>query len=159
VSGWGFDGSVIARLTDAFSVNGSVGWNSLEFQSDTLQQGAVLFPTGDRMNLSPELTVGVGAEYRWPLSGSLEGFVAGDARYTSQLINHDVVGGFSVVTESDDVRNLNLRGGVDADRWSLTLFADNVTDERGAIEPGSTSLPYPVRQRPRTIGLQLTFTD
>jgi hypothetical protein len=116
-----------------------------------------LFPAGDRMNLSPALTFGTGGEYRTALNDSLTGFITGDARYSSKLISHNVVSGAAVVNESSKIWNATLRAGVEANHWTLTAFVENLTDEHGALEPGTLSNPEQARLRPRTVGLQFSF--
>jgi hypothetical protein len=108
------------------------------------------------MNNSPEFTASVGAEYRFPL-GKVEGFLATDARYNSRLVAYDVVNGTSLLYRSDDVFNMNLRAGVQAGHWTLSAFAENLTDGNNALTPATTSSPFPTRQRPRTVGVQATF--
>lgn len=159
VSGFGVDASLSARPTDNLTLNGNLGWNSLEFDADTFLGANVLLPEGERMNVSPELTVGLGAEYTFPLGGNgLEGFFAGDARYTSRVTSHDVVAGIPVHRVFDNIYDTNLRAGIQSDNWTISAFAENVLDKNGALGPVTGQpLPAATRQRPRTIGLQATF--
>jgi iron complex outermembrane recepter protein len=165
VSGFGVDASISARPTDNLTLNANLGWNSLEFEADTFLTNPsgtfVLLPEGERMNFSPELTIGVGAEYTFPLGGDgLEGFIAGDARYTSHVVNYDVIADIPLQRVYDDIYDTNLRVGMQSENWTLTAFAENVLNENGALGPfGGQPLPAAARQRPRTIGIQLTLTN
>jgi hypothetical protein len=110
------------------------------------------------MNMSPERIIGLGGEFRLAVKSTLECVLAADARYTLEVVDHDVVGGVPVTTISDNVIDIGLGRGIEAANRSLTGFIDNLSDDNGALAPGATSLPLPTRQRPRTIGIQLTFS-
>jgi iron complex outermembrane recepter protein len=158
-SGYGIDGSVAGRVTDSFSLNANAGWNNLEFDSDTFQSGAILLPRGGRMMESPELTVGIGAEYRFPIGESgLSGFVAADVRYTSESVRYNVAAAQRIESTYDDRYDSDLRMGVEADQWTFSTFVENVANESATVGPSAgVGLPLGVRQRPRTIGVQATF--
>ncbi len=48
--------------------------------------------------------------------------------------------------------------GVEADKWSVYLFADNLTDELAVYAPGTQgTLDTIIVNQPRTIGLKLSY--
>ena len=55
---------------------------------------------------------------------------------------------------------MNLRAGVTNENWDITIFADNVTDERAnlgdnrSIAAETPGRPRIITNRPRTIGLE-----
>ena len=63
------------------------------------------------------------------------------------------------IVDRDSWSALNLRAGVLNENWDVTLFADNVTDERAnladnrSIAAEMPGRPRIVTNRPRTIGL------
>lgn len=58
------------------------------------------------------------------------------------------------LNRSDDVDDLNIRVGVAGNGWQVSLYANNVTDERNmALNLGSTVYS----QRPREIGINVQF--
>lgn len=101
----------------------------------------------------PETTLSASGTYRWPLGGgSLQGFVYGGVQYASERSDEVNFG-----VDSDKTTRVDLRVGVESETWSAYLFADNLTDEDGAIGPYSFGPTGPaIRMQPRAIGLQLT---
>lgn len=116
--------------------DGSIGGNQLMRQSRTQMQ--------------------LGTEYEFPV-GSLNGFVGGDVGYKSK--------------QYSDTMNLayvpsrqiaNLRAGIRADRYDVTLWVKNLTDERYASASyaimGATDVQYtPVQGPHRTWGVTARY--
>lgn len=164
-SGYGISANIIAKLTDGLSVNASGDWNNLEFDEAVLQPVAgppgstvVLFPKGSRLNNSPKLTASLGAEYRFPIGNDLKAFFAANGRYNSKMIRYDLVNVTPTKTESDNIVYGEVRAGVEARHWTTTLFVDNVTNENGGVVATTSLVPTEARLRPRTYGLQLSFS-
>ena len=67
------------------------------------------------------------------------------------------------IVDRDSWSALNLRAGVLNENWDVTLFADNVTDERAnladnrSIAAEMPGRPRIVTNRPRTIGLEARY--
>lgn len=101
----------------------------------------------------PETTLSAAATYRWDIGGtSLDGFAYGGIQYASA--RSDTV---NFAPDSDKTTKLDVRVGVEGEVWSAYLFADNLTDEDGAISPFSLGSMGPaVRYQPRTVGLQIS---
>lgn len=108
---------------------------------------------GDRINQVPETTLSATATYRWPLTSGLRGFARGNAQFTSDRV--DVVNG---ALPSDAMTILDLRVGMEGKAWGAYLFADNVTDQAGAIDITLRGSATAVRPRPRTYGLNVRFS-
>jgi len=71
---------------------------------------------------------------------------------------------FAIYRPSDTIDTVTARIGVEIDRVSLTLFADNLTNERGATTfrtvlpvTATTVEAFAPRLRPRTIGIEGSF--
>ena len=110
---------------------------------------------GDRVLGVPETTLSAAATYRWPLSSALNGFLHGDAQYTSDRV--DIASG---QLPSDALTSVDLRIGLEGESWGAYLVGDNLTDEEGAADVifqgfggGITT-----RLRPRTYGLTLRYS-
>ena len=123
---------------------------------------------GNRPSNTPELSISSGASLFYPLSGSLSlvghlAFQYIDSRFTT-------VQNFPS-SELDAQRFVNIRLGVEGEKWSAVLFATNATNElafqsvvggtgrlvvdaNGELDfsPGTTSV-----NRPRQLGLDLRF--
>ncbi len=135
---------------DGLSLQLSGGYTDAEFTEDV---DGININDGDRIPGVPETTLSAAATYRWPLTASLEGFVDGRLQYTSERT--DTV---NFATPSDNTTSIDLRAGLEGTRWGAYLFADNVTDEDGAVDVYLFGPDGPAtRMRPRTIGLNLRY--
>jgi len=121
---------------------------------------------GDRLPYAPEWTASASADYQWPVTGRATAFLGGSFRYISQQATDfdpgylDAFGRRLVI---DGYETLDLRAGVDFDKFNLTLFAKNVTSSDGLIHagdyltrPGDLVTAAPVR--PRTFGATVGFS-
>jgi len=158
-SGLGVDATLSYQPTRALTLWTSVGWNDLKLSKDVLSDGVVLFQKDSRLNNSPERTGAVGASYRAPTAKEgLDVVLSGNFAYGSQRLLRYLTAGVVNETLSDDYRSVKASIGLAADRWTLDLYGDNLTNDGGAITPPDTNTAgTSVRQRPRTIGLQLTI--
>jgi outer membrane receptor protein involved in Fe transport len=116
---------------------------------------------GDSLPWIPDYSFGLNADYEWNVFTDAKAYVGGLVSYTGKrdvdFLNRDANGD---VREVDAYTTLDLRTGITWDRWSIELYAKNVTDEEGitdVVTPG----PFPNGAagigaiRPRTIGLSL----
>ncbi len=108
---------------------------------------------GSRITGVPESSLSANTTYRWPLSDNWQGFVHSSVQYSSDRT--DIVSGG---LPSDSTTAVDLRLGVEGSQWSAYLFADNLTDEDGAIDVRGLGPNGPVtRMRPRTYGLNIRY--
>ena len=108
---------------------------------------------GDRVPNVPEVLLSASSTYRWPFSDSLNGFVYGGVQYASERTDT-----INFAADSDSTTRVDLRLGLESRIWSAYLFADNLTDEDGAIAPYYLGPNGPAtRLRPLTVGLQLSL--
>jgi iron complex outermembrane recepter protein len=156
-SGPGAELGLTATPVDGLTVSANFSWNDLQVDSDIFTGTTLLFPEGSRLVLSPERTVSLSADYRFPLGGSgLWGRIAAAANYLPSVIVSRT--NATVFSTSDDIRNVRASLGIDASgRWSAMLFADNLGNERGLTARDPLSPQWDTRLRPRTIGLQVEF--
>jgi outer membrane receptor protein involved in Fe transport len=111
-------------------------------------------PDGTRIPNTAESTFSIVATYRTELTAQLAGFMRGTASYVGDAI--------SSLTRADDVvpsrTVLDLRIGVEGERWQAYVFADNLTDEeikysQVDFDDLATGEDQFFFGRPRTIGV------
>lgn len=164
-SGPGVDATLNYRPIDELRLGFSLGWNDLTLNENLFASAGtppaplLLFRKGGRPNDSPEWTGSFNAEYRTPaFGGDLELVLTGNYTISTKRIVRALTG--STVTErfSDSYSLLNTSLGIEGDRWSLSIFADNLLDEDASV--GTPFVGYAdesVHARPRTIGVQTNF--
>ena len=133
-----------------------VGYTDTEIQD---AEGFPGFLDGDEISGVPDLTATASAQYVFPLFDAWSGRLRFDANYYGESTSQNN----NVIRERDSWNAVNLRAGVTNESWDITLFADNVTDERAnlgdnrsiaAETPGRSRI---VTNRPRTIGLEARY--
>ncbi len=108
---------------------------------------------GDPIVGVPEWTASASATYRWPLWSTVDGFAFGGLQYASE--REDVASGF---VPSDSVAKLDLRLGLEGQAWGAYLYAENLSDEDGAVDASAAGPDgLALRYRPRTWGLTLRY--
>jgi outer membrane receptor protein involved in Fe transport len=116
----------------------------------------LIVPDGTRIPKTAETTLSLGATYRTEITERLGAFFRGTASYVGDSI--------ASLTRPDDVvpsrTVLDLRAGVEGERWQAYLFADNVTNEeiyyyQVDFPDLATGEDQYFVGRPRTIGLNV----
>jgi iron complex outermembrane recepter protein len=162
-SGTGFDLGLTARPVYGLELGVSASWNNLEMDADVFSSGVLLFAKGDRLNLSPELTLGASAGYTFSLGRSgFDGRLVASVSHTSELDLRSIVFGQQTIADGDDMTIGRVSASVEApeDNWAVSLFVDNVANEHDTPVrfPFAAIIPdWNSRVRPRTIGVQLDF--
>jgi outer membrane receptor protein involved in Fe transport len=154
-----------ARPASGLDLALSAGYNDGELTEDT--PGAPAGPNpgfkGDRLPGVPRLNLAASAQYTFPLSsGGLDGFGRVDYSYTgdSTTTFNDLstANGLPSHFEPDAYGLLNLRLGVQNERWTVALFVDNATDERAQLLIDNAGVTERItRNRPRTFGMNVRF--
>jgi outer membrane receptor protein involved in Fe transport len=161
-SGIGSDVALIFQPIDRLTVQMSVSWNNLEFDSDVISGSLVLFRKGERPTSSPQVTGSLSAQYSFPLGGGYQGTINAYGNYISAQSYRGFVGATLSDLEVDSGDPMVLAGtrlSVDLPKnWRATLFTDNLTNERGAPVRAFVGVRnWDARVRPRTVGLQLDY--
>src|SRR5262249_44069223 len=114
---------------------------------------------GDKLPNVPHFQGSASADFTAPISNTLRGTLAADLSYrgesNTQLRAASLTSGNVVL---DSYALLNLRGAIEADQWTATLFVRNVADKRAKIDAIST-VQDPlaiITVRPRTYGVSFT---
>src|SRR3546814_2456653 len=77
----------------------NIGWNDLTLDGDVFAGPFLLFDKGDRLNFSPEYTIGGSADYSFDI-GQYNGTFSVSGNYTSRRSLHTIARG-PVVTTGD----------------------------------------------------------
>lgn len=153
--GFELDGSI--RPSDNLRLEGAVGYTDAEF-TETVPG---LVNEGDRLQQVPRLTASGSFDYTFDgeiISGS-ETFIRGSIAHVGSSISRTVDSGNPRIRPSYVIANTRL--GIKNDAWQAAIFVDNIFDETAVFGDNRTlaaeSLGRPriVRNRPRTIGLDL----
>jgi outer membrane receptor protein involved in Fe transport len=129
-----------------------------KFPPDAIRGGVYASP-GDRLPFTPRWSANLSVVDEFPISGSFTGFAGGTMSYVGARD-----GGFTgTATQQRQLyrsyNQLNARIGVKRDSWTATLFATNVTDQRGELggnqlTPNAPDIVQIIR--PRQMGLSLS---
>ncbi|MFC4312520.1 TonB-dependent receptor [Steroidobacter flavus] len=146
-----------AELETSFTpVDGLMFTAGVSYVDATLEEAAAGTPArdDDPLPLTAEWSGNISAQYQRELTGSLAGFVRGEANYVGERWStFRSIGARARLL--DAYTTFNLRAGVSSGPWRASLFANNLTDERiVTFTPGTI---YEVVSLPRVIGLDLTF--
>ena len=131
-------------------------WRSAEDRDDGLPPDA---PKGTEMPYVPTWQYTATARYDFD-AGSLPMYAQAAFSWRDETWN-DLEESNPRRSKIDSYGVLNLATGIDRDSWSLSLYANNVTDERGQIDIGDPGYASPTgldftrnHIRPRNIGIR-----
>lgn len=163
----GVEASLSVRPTAGFTLSGTTAYTDATLRDDAATSIGGF--RGERLPNVPRWTGTLDASYDWTI-GDWQPFVGASFRYQSDRMSD------FIATPAGPVRDrtvlpaystVDLRAGVSNDRWSLNLFAKNVTDKRAflgltpldnATSPAAVSaIPFSTGVlQPRTIGAALS---
>lgn len=157
-------------LSDAWQIDATLGWNEAEVSdatvltlTDGVNDYEIPVTQGARLPLTPEWTASLGIEYRSP--GRLlnaQPFARLDLAYVGESVNtlegiESVVGPGNVTTQKAYDTG-DFRIGLESEDWTVSLFVDNVWDERANLFLSNRwAVQRQAINRPRTIGLQFRY--
>jgi outer membrane receptor protein involved in Fe transport len=155
----GFEVETSARLNDLVRIGGQVTYTdaTLESVAAGLQDVAT---AGQRLPDVPEWSSAFNVEVSGTVWNNVEGFVRGDLQYVGERQN--ALGPFS--EQLDSYSLLNVRAGLQSGPYRLSVFANNLTDERAELARTTlfgVRLGEPLQldrvtvNRPRTIGISI----
>ena len=157
----GVEFTVSARPVKGLNLSANGAYTDAHLTKDT--DPAIEGLDGDPLPYVPDWSLNLNADYEWPIFRAWNGFVGGSVTYTG-----DRTPDFNIRNTSNDLVKLpsyttiDLRAGVESDRWLAQVFVRNLTNKRGIssviiLDPGN----YPNDAgalsiiRPRTIGVTL----
>ncbi|MDE2304240.1 MAG: TonB-dependent receptor [Gammaproteobacteria bacterium] len=151
---YGAEVELALNLAEGWLLSQNLGYTHATNSTTVTAAGVV---SGDRLLDVPEITANTSIAYRRPFGHALA-FVA---RATNSYVGsiQDITYTRNTLPSYDLVA---ARAGVEADRWSATLFIDNLTNKRallsntGALSANISILNRVATNQPRTIGADLS---
>lgn len=132
---YGIEAEFSLLVTESLLVNLNAGYLHAEFDKFTnaFIDGAIVDLSKQRMPNAPEWTASADVQYTFPIANSWDGFARlewffRDETYSdlTALARRDE--GFPFVVPSYD--NVNLRVGLEGERFSVTAYVENLFDEK-----------------------------
>jgi iron complex outermembrane receptor protein len=141
----GFELELTAKATDSLDVYANFGYTDGRITG--MEDPTVI---GNKPPLLTKNTVNAGFQYHQPLRDGLNGVL----RFDYQEIGRTWWDPYNV-TSRDPVNLIDLRAGVEADRWSVTAWSKNLTNKiyNEEFSPGG----FLWRALPRRYGLDFAF--
>jgi iron complex outermembrane recepter protein len=141
------------------SLRANVGYNHTVLKSVPLSVTSVAYAaTGDVLPYTPKLTFAVSGDYRFPLDARTQAFVGATMSYQGSKFTS--YGADQLNMKIPSYAAVNLRAGVDWERYTLAFHIENLTNAFGIISAINQSLspaqalPYDASViRPRTFGV------
>jgi hypothetical protein len=115
----------------------------------------ITVPSGTRIPGAAETTFSTYGEYRFAFTNNLGGL----ARISYSYTGDSIVSLTRPEFETPSYYLLNARFGIEAEKWELSIFGDNLTDEFVTYKAETFPQPFVGTVwgigRPRTIGVNL----
>jgi iron complex outermembrane receptor protein len=128
---YGVELTVTSAPINGLIMNLNVGWLQAEYQEFTaLIDGQNRVLDGLTIPNSPEWTISADAEYSFPITSGLNGFVRGEYIYRDELRSTTaalIQEGFPWVVPSYDI--VNLRAGVEGEKYTVAFYVENLFDD------------------------------
>ncbi|MEL6665947.1 MAG: TonB-dependent receptor [Pseudomonadota bacterium] len=158
---WGVEAEIAALLFDDLEASLSLGYTNAEYTEVAPLDPAL--PVAQQVTLdselpnTPELTLAIALDYNTRLTDSMELILHGDYRHNSSVEN-DAINSVFLSQGATDVFNASI-GVLVNDTWGLSIFGDNLGDER-FITSGDSNFGIGFHEanfnRPREWGVKLT---
>ena len=175
----GIEAQLTVHPVNGLTLNVNGAWIDAHLTEDTPPLAGGF--DGDKLPYVPTVSFGLNTDYEWQLSNTATAFVGGTVAYKGNQRDNfnvaDVVGvnpdgsfvfAFTPQRKIGDYATVDLRGGVQFDRFTLEAYVKNLTNAEGVnsiavLEDalvGNNILPgnaiRAALTRPRTIGLSLS---
>lgn len=153
----GFEIEVVAAPADGLTLSFGVGYTNAEI---TDAAGVAGVTVGDKIQGVPDWTFSTSGEYVFPLSDDYEGILRVDFNHYGRSFSSNNETSAATQRLRPSWTALNLRAGIMQEQWEVTLFVNNITDERANLaDSRSIAAETPGRQRlvttrPRTMGIE-----
>jgi iron complex outermembrane receptor protein len=145
------------KATDALTLSASGSYNDTEVVE--LDADNAANEVGDPSDYVPKLSYTLAADYSFPWSASVAGFVHLDLNHRDEVPYTDRFMYYPefITQTSDSFTLLGARIGAKWDRTSLELFGNNLTNENKAVDP-FVVWNQANRTKPRTFGIKAAYT-
>lgn len=151
----GIELSVELKPMDGLTVASWVSWNDAVL-TEPLPPGPAYGRSGDRLPITPKFSANLSLRQEFALPASMTGFVGASASYVG-----DRAGIFTATATQrrqtfDSYVRADLQAGLTVNDWDVSLFVNNVADERGVLlgDPAIAAASYYIQ--PRSYGIAMT---
>ena len=157
----GLEAELTALASDRFVLQASVAFLDTQYNEDVVDEvrNDVLLVAGESLPFAPELSYSLSAIYSAPLANGRELRVRADYSWRDELL-WDATGAVDERDGEDSYGLLNLSATYEFERWSLTAFGRNVTDEvyamNGFVNSRVVGANWQQRGRPAEWGVRAT---
>jgi outer membrane receptor protein involved in Fe transport len=164
----GIESELSFAINEVWQLDAALGWNDGEISRATelvLDPDVEPIPVtkGARLPLTPDWKATLGIEFR-PRGRWLNAqpFVRVDLAHVGESVNNlegiESVVSTSGVQKLDSYQTGDLRFGLEGEKWSSSIFIDNVWDERASLfQSNRWAEPRRSVNRPRTYGLRFRY--
>jgi outer membrane receptor protein involved in Fe transport len=148
----GIELSVDSKPLQGLTIGAWVAWNDAQLTQDLPATSTAYGISGERLPLSSPVSGSLSVDEEFPITHGVTGFVGASASYVgARWYNFQATPdrqGYPAYAKTD------LRAGARYDTWTVNLFVNNLTDQRGVIGGGlGTINPLNFDYiQPRTIG-------
>jgi iron complex outermembrane receptor protein len=153
---------ITLRPVHGLTLTGAAGYSDAKLTQD--QSNAAVLVTastgrkGDLIPNTPAWTASASASYSFPVNDRLNGLLRADYAYTGKM-QSTFEKSDPYYTTYGNYGTVNLRAGIETEKWGAYIFCQNVGDKVGNTGVtngfGYTGLTYGIA--PRTIGLNVRF--
>lgn len=152
----GFEAGANWSATEQLTLSATASW--IDSEVVEVRADDATNQEGDPTDYVPEFSYTLGAHYAFDWFGSVPGYARLDYSYRDAVnyVDRTSFPAENLPQQSDDIRLLDARIGVNWDRVSLELFGTNLTDENKYIDP-YWGWKNANRTRPRTVGVEATY--
>jgi iron complex outermembrane recepter protein len=149
--------SLSANSSGGFHVTGWVAWNDAELSEDIPATAInAVGSAGDRLPYSSRFSGNLSLEHDFKLTNSVSAFAGGALSYVGD--RKGIFRATPLRQTFESYTQIDLRAGINYEDWTITAFANNVSDKRGVLRGGLDSFipTYFTYIQPRTVGVSLT---
>jgi outer membrane receptor protein involved in Fe transport len=149
----GFEGDLTWLPSDNLTLGAAWSFNSTEMVRVPVGVSDIVGPGSD-LALAPEVQFNLSGRYQWTV---------GDKDAHAQLVYAYTDDQFSSIVvanrfQQESYDTLDGALGISADKWTVELFAENITDERAELFINSLDTDLRITtNRPRTVGVRFSF--
>jgi len=151
----GLELELSAQVTDNFSFFATAGYTNAKFTESSQE---VNVSKGDRIPNSAKFTGSLSGLYQWAIGDSYEAYTQLSVVHTGDIIDVGPLSEIAPVLPA--YTTVDLRFGLQRDKWEIVFWGKNLTDERGLLtywvyQPAA--LDHVNAIRPRTFGITLRY--
>lgn len=159
----GVDVVVDFRLAEGVSIGGNVGFNRTTYAEDVEGSGGTLLAAKGARIGGPQFTGAAWAQLDFPVTQEVDAYFRADTTFRSRgpALDPNTFSFDAGLTPTESSAVVSARLGAKLAAFDLSLFANNIFNDSKPLsrthDVAGSSLYYVYVNRPRTIGLTLTY--